>query len=368
MRLTILVDRGRHTTVIGNGNIGSEEVAAGRRHGSKSTRTRCVIAFKHHYIIRTSHNVVHRLCLHEHHTICGRRIGVRVGGRVRIRIWRRVRVGVWRRIGVRIAAVVVVIAERLLHLVTPHILLQSRIVDVGVAVSLTLIHRIVAIDLLLAYRVFLRPAQQHLQKPSLEHRIRIACKHRCSAIVIPRRHFVLIACSHVEVDTCDVTLIFVVRLKHSTAISLYRAGSQLTETVVRGVCRTVCLAIRIAAATVVHIAIGRQHMHYVRLHRRPFTKPTLRHGVLTVVYVALLLVVATIVGEAKVGGVGIYVPHLTVWAAVSLFVVCEQTIIAYVAHATVDDSVKRRFQRSTLLSISIPIVGAAVVWALREEL
>ena len=111
-----------------------------------------------------------------------------------------------------------VVAEGHVLFVAPYVLLQSRVVNIGIAVVLTAVHGIVAIYLLLAYRVFLGPPQQHLDEPCLVGRVCVASKH---GRLVPRGYLVLVASGHVEVDAGKIALVLIVWLEHCARIALY---------------------------------------------------------------------------------------------------------------------------------------------------
>ena len=87
---------------------------------------------------------------------------------VRIRVW--VWVWVWIRVWIRLRVrcnlgIVIVVRECDVGLVAPYILLQSRVVNVRISVSLYLVYGIVAVYLLLAYGVVGSPSEEHVYGP-----------------------------------------------------------------------------------------------------------------------------------------------------------------------------------------------------------
>ena len=132
-------------------------------------------------------------------------------------------------------------------------------------------------------------------------------------VATPRRNLILVACSHVEIDSGKVALILVVRFENLSRISRKRASTNLAEAAMRFKYVAISLAKRQVATTIIHIAIGRNHMYNIRVHRLGIVKPALRKRVLTIVHVAFFRVVACMTFvRVEVGNVGIHVPNLAI--------------------------------------------------------
>ena len=68
-------------------------------------------------------------------------------------------------------------------------------------------------------------------------------------------------------------------------------------------------------------------MNDVADHWRFLVKPTFRERVFAVVYIAFVLIVATIVVEVVVGCAGVHIPHLAVVATVGLLISRNKSVI-----------------------------------------
>ena len=144
----------------------------------------------------------------------------------------------------------------------PYVFGKVRKIDKRIAVSLILLHIVVAVDLFLAHRILTRPLQQHVGRPGHERGIGVAHKH---VVIYPLQ--IVIDGRHIEYGAGKVPLVFVSRLEHmavASAISgFWRAylGHAVVE------CRGARLAERIvelglvggsvARIEVPHVAVGR---------------------------------------------------------------------------------------------------------------
>ena len=113
---------------------------------------------------------------------------------------------------------VVIIAERHVLLVAPDIVFQARIVDERVAIALNLLYSIITGRLNIIDEVTLRPVHKHINHPIGQPFILCREDLRCLTFR-PIRTFILIACSHIEVDTSHIALDFIIWLKYGTTIA-----------------------------------------------------------------------------------------------------------------------------------------------------
>ena len=168
------------------------------------------------------------------------------------------------------STVVIVGVERNAGFAAPYILFQSGEVDIGVAVLLYFIHRIVAGNLFRAYGVFGGPTQQHVECPFGIGRIAVVSQH----VAVPCGDAVFITGVHIEVGTCEVALIFIVGFKHGAAVTRRRAFAKLAVSAIGFILFSIGLAERVVATSVVHIAVCRIQMEQVGVHRTGVVKPT----------------------------------------------------------------------------------------------
>ena len=215
--------------------------------------------------------------------------------------------------------------ERLVTTVAENQIDQFGIVDEGVAIALfRSIHGLVAVNLLLAYRILLMPTEQHVELPLYDMRIG---RHEDAAPVVDA---VLIAGSKVEIGAGKVAFILVVGFEHRTGISRRNRLAPLGETVFRTRSIRTYLAKGVIAAIAVYLAIGRIDMPGIGIHGRRIVEPTFGHRMLPVVAIAFILIISSaLVGpENKIGHIGIHVPHLAVGPTVGRFVNLPQAIIS----------------------------------------
>ena len=201
---------------------------------------------------------------------------------------------------------------------------QFGIVDEGVAIALfRSIHGLVAVNLLLAYRILLMPTEQHVELPLYDMRIG---RHEDAAPVVDA---VLIAGSKVEIGAGKVAFILVVGFEHRTGISRRNRLAPLGETVFRARSTRAYFTKGIIAAKAVYLAIGGIDMPGIGIHGRCIVEPTLGHRVLPVVTVAFIFIISTLIGsKRKIGYIGIHIPHLAVGPTVGRFVNLPQAIIS----------------------------------------
>ena len=91
---------------------------------------------------------------------------------------------------------IVGIVECRVRLRSPHILFKSGIVHIGVSVHLQLIYSLVSIHFFLAYGVFPRPTNEHVQSPF--------CQSGVAAVAVnaaaPSANLVFVARGHIEIS------------------------------------------------------------------------------------------------------------------------------------------------------------------------
>lgn len=114
------------------------------------------------------------------------------------------------------------------------------------------------------------PLEHQIQIPRLVNRIAGAIQNlTCSAIAIPVGNLGVVASCHVEIGACEVALVFIVWFPHLARVAWSCTVAQTSLAIVFAIGKTSAaftFAIRIAAALVVHVTIGRIHMEEVALH------------------------------------------------------------------------------------------------------
>ena len=218
------------------------------------------------------------------------------------------------------------IPRHILHC-APHVFHQFRVVDVGVTVVLEVVGCIITLQFFFAYGVLPMPFQHQIQVPRLIHRIAGAVENGAGgAIAFPRGNFGIVACCHIEVGACKVALVFVVGFPHLATVARSGAIAQAAFAIVAAVgeaCAAFTFAIGVAAALIIHVAIGGIHVEEVALHGRCFLKPALRERVLAVhglthtavafidtAIVHLILHIAIHINEIAIFGIGVGVSPL----------------------------------------------------------
>ena len=172
------------------------------------------------------------------------------------------------------------------HPVAPDILRQFRIVNKRIAVVLDAIDGLVAVDLLLRYRILTMPVQE--EREAVGRQVRRVGREHLGAVA-GVQHVVAIARHHIEERTGEITLILIVGFVTRTNTTRSRTA-QFTESVVLRVLRETAEsaayhAIRIVRSQVIDTRIRRIDVKQVR-HHRSATQPRLANQVLLVPSVA----------------------------------------------------------------------------------